>query len=537
MKASLVSVGVACLLGLGPVSVLAQPPAGAPVTVQVSEFKVVGNTLLPEATLQATLAPHKGQRTLEELKAAALAVQELYRAAGYGAVIAYLPEQSGPAGTATIAVLEGKIERIVVSGNKQYTEGNILRSLPALKVGVTPQVQKIDAQIQMANENPSKQVSVSLEPGEKQGEVAVSIAVQELPVNRWNVNVDNTGNESTGRWRTSLGYSNAALWDLDHSISLQFQTSPEHPDRVKVFSGSYRVPVYSLGAAVDVYAAHSNVDGGTSPTAAGPLQFSGKGKILGGRVTHYLLRQGEIDQRLILGADRRIYENDCSIGGLGPGACGTAGESVAVHPLTLEYAAQRGGERPFGLNVALSRNMALGGRYGGAANFQAVRPGATLRYTSVRLGMFGGLGLTTDWSLQGRANAQFSGDALVPGEQFGLGGAVSVRGYEEREILGDTGFSASLELQGPDLAPRFGNPAVKQARFGFFIDGGHAANHLDTPCREGTSSCWLGSWGVGFQLGAGGLTLRLDLAQALRDAARTRRGDARVHFQAVYSFI
>ncbi len=142
----------------------------------------------------------------------------------------------------TVAVLEGHIERIVVSGNKQYTEANIRRSLPLLKEGQTPQVRKIDAQIQLANESAAKQVAVSLEPGQNQGEVNVSINVQEQPANRVTVAVDNTGNPTTGRWRTSVAWSNAALWDLDHSITLQYQTAPENPSRVKVYSANYGMP-------------------------------------------------------------------------------------------------------------------------------------------------------------------------------------------------------------------------------------------------------------------------------------------------------
>ena len=345
-------------------SALAQPALAQspPATVEVHEFTVTGNTLLPASSLQASLAPFKGRRSLTELKQAAQAVQDLYARAGYGGVVAYLPEQAGPAGSATIAVLEGRISQVTVSGNKQFSEANIRRSLPLLAEGQTPQVLRIDAQIQQANENPAKQVAVSLEPGKSQGEVNVSINVQELPASRWTLNADNTGNERTGRWRSTLGYSNAALWDLDHSLNLQFQTAPEKIDAVRVFSAGYRIPLYDWGASLDLFAAYSNVDGGSSSTVAGPLQFSGKGRVLGLRLTEYLARQGEIDQRLIIGLDQRAYLNSCAIAGLPDGACGTAGESVTVQPLTVEFTAQRGGERPAGLNIALLHNLGLGGR-------------------------------------------------------------------------------------------------------------------------------------------------------------------------------
>lgn len=513
-------------------------PAASAVKVQVREFKISGSKLLPDEKLQAVVAPYKGERSLDELKAAAQAVQDAYRNAGYGAVIAYLPEQTGAApGEVTIAVLEGRIERVVVSGNKQYTEANIRRSLPLIKEGETPQVQKIDAQIQLANENPGKQVAVSLEPGANQGEVNVNISVQEQPASRVTVAVDNTGNDNTGRWRTSLSYSNAALWDLDHSVTLQFQTAPENPSRVQVYSANYRIPFYGFGSTLDLFAAHSSVDGGNTATAAGPLQFSGKGNVFGARLTDYLVRLGEVDQRLIFGLDQREYLNNCAITGLPDGACGTAGASVAVHPVSIEYTAQRGGERAMGMNIALSHNLPVGGSHAGEDDYEAVRAGAKRSYTTLRLGAFGSLPLGANgMQLQARFNAQATGDALVPGEQFGLGGATTVRGYEEREVVGDSGFVGSVELYSPDFAARFGE-RVKSARVLAFIDGGHVSNRKGLPCLGNATSCWLGSVGIGFQLSTGPLSLRVDLANARRDAVTTRRNDYFTHFSASYSFI
>ena len=172
--------------------------------VQVDEFVVTGNTLLPAATVAAAVAPFKGERTLDELQQAARAVQALYRDAGYGAVVAYLPPQSGPAGRVTIAVLEGHLALVVVSGNQQFSEANIRRSLPGLVEGRTPQVRRIDTEIQLANENPAKQLALSLEAGQRPGEVEARVLVSEQPAHRWSVLLDNTGNANTGRLRAGL---------------------------------------------------------------------------------------------------------------------------------------------------------------------------------------------------------------------------------------------------------------------------------------------------------------------------------------------
>ena len=518
---------------------LTAQPAQAETAVQrmqVSGFTITGNTLLPQAQLMEALKKFEGERTLDELKQAALVVQEMYREAGYGAVIAYVPEQTAAAGIATIAVLEGRLKHVEVIGNKQFSEANVLRSLPLLAVGLTPQVQRIDTQIQMANENPAKQVAVLLEAGELQGEVNAQITVTEAPAQRWNVSLDNTGNAATGRLRANLGYAHSALWELDHQVSLQFQFAPEKLRSVAVYSASYRVPFYAQGLTLDAFAAYSNVDGGSTGTAAGPLQFSGKGEVFGTRLTKYLTRMGEVDQRVILGLDRRAYINACNIGGLPGGACGSAGESVTVHPLSLEYTAQKAGDRPMGASVSIIRNLALGGTYGSDANFEAVRAGANRNYTSMRFNLFGGLLVAKQWQAQVRVAGQFTRDALVSGEQFGLGGAYSVRGFEEREVLGDSGVSGSVEIYAPELAKSVGevfNSVLALA----FVDAGQVRNRLGTPCLGVSTHCELLSIGAGLRMNVGRFQFRLDLAQALRDGLRTKRNDVGAHFQASYSFI
>jgi len=286
---------------------------------------------------------------------------------------------------------------------------------------------------------------------------------------------------------------------------------------------------------VDMFAAYSDVDGGTATTPAGPLQFSGKGKVFGLRLSRPLARSGGISQRLSLGLDRRVYLNDCSILGLPPGACGSAGASVAVHPLSLDYQWQLDGKRPIGFNLGYSHNLDAGGSHAHRSDYEAVRPGATLHYDLIRIGAYATLPMPASWQLQARANGQWTDDALVPGEQFGIGGANAVRGYEEREIAGDSGVVASVELMTPNLLASK-DDATTALRLIGFADVGNASNRLDTPCRTGQSNCGLASVGIGARLGYRSLQLKLDVAHALKDAVRTAKGDTRVHFQAIYSF-
>jgi hemolysin activation/secretion protein len=69
-----------------------------------------------------------------------------------------------------------------------------------------------------------------------------------------------------------------------------------------------------------------------------------------------------------------------------------------------------------------------------------------------------------------------------------------------------------------------------------FFDAGAVANRNGDPCLPGKSRCQLASVGIGLRLNRQQLQLRLDVAQALKDAASTMRGDARVHFGLSTSF-
>ena len=57
--------------------------------------------------------------------------------------------------------------------------------------------------------------------------------------------------------------------------------------------------------------------------------------------------------------------------------------------------------------------------------------------------------LATNWVTTLRADGQWASEPLISNEQFGVGGVNSVRGYQEGQIFGDTGWHVTLEQQTP----------------------------------------------------------------------------------------
>jgi hemolysin activation/secretion protein len=104
---------------------------------------------------------------------------------------------------------------------------------------------------------------------------------------------------------------------------------------------------------------------------------------------------------------------------------------------------------------------------------------------------------TTDWQLRGLINGQYTNDQLVPGEQFGLGGVRSVRGFDERATSGDEGYAATVELYTPDLS-KFANIRAFQTRLLAFYDWGEVADNDPLPGE--VHSTKIASFGPGLRI-------------------------------------
>lgn len=518
---------------------LAQPSAPAPATagadatVVVETFRISGNTLLDANRIHAALAPYKGRRTLEELRRAADAVQRLYAEAGYGGVVAFVPPQQGnEPGVVMIRVVEGKVSNVRVLSARFHTDENVRNSLPALQAGQTPRMRTLDTQIELANENPSKRVQVLLRPGNQPGEVAADLTVIDRSPHAFSVSLDDTGNDRTGKWRAGVGWQHGNVWGIDDVLSLQYQTSVTKPGQVAVASAFYRHPVPGWLMVWDGYIAYSDVDGGTRNTQAGALSINGRGHLAGIRATFLLPRWGEVDHRVSLSLDRREYLNRCDIDGLD--ACGAAGRDVAVTPLSVDYSLRGNTPVSWTLTLTALGNLKSGGSRASAEDFAQQRTGAKQNFGSFRVSS-SVQGELSDWQLRARLSLQWTQQALVSGEQFGLGGAVSVRGYEEREVVGDKGIAASFEVGTPEFLTRASADQPSLRAF-WFADGGFVSNNFDTECAAGQTRCPLLSTGLGLAYERQRLQVRLAGAVALKDSLFTKKNDKRAHFSANLSF-
>jgi hemolysin activation/secretion protein len=171
-------------------------------------------------------------------------------------------------------------------------------------------------------------------------------------------------------------------------------------------------------------------------------------------------------------------------------------------------------------------------RHNAAYNQAGARPGAAADFRLWRWNLAANLALPGDWRLSAVANGQETNDLLISGEQFGIGGMDSVRGYTEREVLNDRGWRGSIELAGPS----FGIPATDwRGHLVAFHDLG--AVYRNEPLAGEQRKAHIASVGLGARIQVGRtMSLRADIAHALRSANTTDDGDLRAHLQLMVLF-
>ncbi len=503
----------------------------------IKRFVLEGNSILTERQAEDVLAPYTGaQRDFGHIQKAIETLEKAYRKQGYGMVTVILPEQELTQGDVRLRVIEPQVKRIKIQGNSYRTEDNITAVLPSLKIGASPQVDLISKNLRIINENPAKKLTLEFKAQSRPEELEAVLQVKDEKAWKIALTGDNTGNEQSGYYRMGLMLQHANLWNRDHVAVLQYTTSPDHADKVSIVSGSYRIPLYSLGDTIDLFGAYSDVDNGNSQISGTNLAISGKGIVSGLRYNWNLPRVGEYEHKLSLGMDYRLYDNTVTVSDTG----NDISPDVVAHPFSITYGANWSNELlSADGSLGLLHNQPWGGQ-GQQADFQQVRSGAAADYWIFRYGINSTIRAGGDWLVRLSANGQSTPDRLISGEQFGLGGASSVRGYVEREESYDAGFSGSVELYSPDLTALLKVPHVQLRLLGFF-DGGYGYNLRPQVESSEQRDHGLTSVGTGARLGVGNyFSFSMDwgyaLARSVSTTDPTRRGDSRIHFKASVSY-
>jgi hemolysin activation/secretion protein len=203
-------------------------------------------------------------------------------------------------------------------------------------------------------------------------------------------------------------------------------------------------------------------------------------------------------------------------------------------PLTYAWTAQRP-DKTGGFAFNYSQSVFLGVLASPRSDFQvaAGAPTAGGNYTTLNAGLVREQNLLDGWSALLNVNGQWASAPLISDEQFALGGTSGVRGYEQGEIYGDTGWRALFDLRAPPVNvgsfPTSDSDVPAELRCSVLMDYGHASL-IDRPTAQDLTFPEWGT-GLGFFLTVGEhFDARLTLAWALESTPTTSAGNAQAYF-------
>lgn len=507
-------------------------PSGDGLLFEIKRYFVEGNTLLDPLRIDRELAAFAGRnRDFGTVQQALEALEKLYADAGYSTVHVILPEQELDTGEILFDVKEGRLTGVVVQGNKHFSEENIRRSVTTLAQGRTPNINEMSDNLRLINEHPAKQATVVMRAGEKDGDVDAVVRVTDQPAARYALSLDNTGNAETGTDRIAFAAQYSNLFDRDHILSFQYVTAPDkHARQVAIFGLGYRIPFYDLNASFDAFYGSSNVDSGQVTTSVGNFLIAGSGEVFSFRYNQNLPKRGEWEHKLSLGMDVRYYQASVR----STGSTTNLVPDITVNPVSLTYQGlRRRSDSELSGYFSIVHNLP-GGSDGNDAAFQkaGARPGANALYALYRYGFNWVTAMASDWQVRVNFSGQHTRQMLVSGEQFGIGGADSVRGYRERAISNDKGHRGTIELYTPD----WGNKVYDDLRvraLAFYDFGRVERVH---PLPKEIPAQGAGSVGVGLRGSLGkNLNFRLDAAEVVHNGGNNPRG-MRMHGMLTYVF-
>jgi len=480
-----------------------------PARVEVTAFRFTGNTLLGDEALADLVTRFVGKScTISDLKQAAALITAAYHNKGYLFSRAYLPQQQLADGQVTIAVLEGRVERIDITGNERYSTPFLSSFLTTGKELATLTHRDIERTMLLLNSlYEDLEVKGSFIPGTEPGTTVLKVTVEEKPQLAARLTVNNYGSDFVSRHRFGSELTCYNAFGDGSRLSVTGILG-ERPDRMSVLSGMASMLLDGSGTMLTISALKGSFEVGREFADLGITNTETSFDLL---VSRPLLRQrsGGLTAAFALRCSDADYKFLDVV---------TSMDRIRKASVSLNGDLVHNGGKSVG-SLALSKG--LGGFLGGTGNNDpmASRTGAdndffVLQASAARLQPIG-----NGFSLLMRCAGQWSPDRLLAGEEWLLGGVNSIHGYTSGEVSGTKGWNAGIALRNSPLE----DPGVLQ--FSVFLEHGYAWRRDESGNGDGTSLTGAG-FGVAssFDLGVPA-EIRVDLGWPL-DPGDNALGDS-----------
>lgn len=360
-------------------------------------------------------------------------------------VAVVLPEQDCTNGVIVLKVTESKVGDVSVTGNYWFTKEHYLRYVK-LHHNDTLDSNKMVASLNKINSNPWTKAEVVYKPGQNPGETDIELVVKDRKPMQFYAGSDNTGFAETEYSRLYVGFNWGNILDMDQTLAFCYTSSPDFKG-YQSYVVDYQAPLPNddkIRAMVGY--AHVQAE---APDIAASVR-DGNSWEVSGRYGFHLPQSLQMKQDAQLGFDYKSTNNDLIVG-----ETSISSHTANIFQIVGHYEGEyhTNPHHVSGQAKVCTQPWSFGSSMS-KARYSFLRPNSTPYYIFARgdVKYLWDTGKPNDYTASIRMMGQLSSSALIPIEQFGLGGINSVRGYVSREVNVDEALVFNIDLMTPKVS-------------------------------------------------------------------------------------
>jgi hemolysin activation/secretion protein len=410
---------------------------------RVDQIEVVGSTVFSPEQFAAITAPFVGREvSFAEILQAKDAITKLYTDNGYVTTGALITPQTVEAGVIKIQVVEGSLSEIKVVGNRRL-RSQYIRDRIRIGANKPLNVPRLMEKLQLLRLDPRIQnLSAELQRGVNPGTNILQVEIQEADTFSLTTTLDNRRSPSVGSFRRSVDLQEANLLGLGDTLNVGYTNT----DGSNTISLNYTLPINAHNGTVSFGFNQGWNRVIEEPFTVLDIQSNTKSYQFGYRQP--LIQKPTQELAVGLSFSRQESQTELGIDNIGgfplsPGADADGKTNISALRLTQEYT-QRSNKQVFAARSQFSLGVDW---FDASVNEDA----PDSRFFAWRGQAQWVRQFAPDTLLLARSDLQLAANSLVPLEQFGLGGQVSVRGYRQDTLLTDNGLLLSAEFRLPIL--------------------------------------------------------------------------------------
>ncbi|BAY54460.1 MULTISPECIES: ShlB/FhaC/HecB family hemolysin secretion/activation protein [Leptolyngbya] len=413
----------------------------ATATFRVDRFDITGSTIFKPEDFQSATAPYVGRDlTFTDLLQARAAITKLYTDRGYTTTGALIEPQTMEDGVVKVQVVEGTLEDVKVNGNHRLN-ADYIRKRIQLGAGAPLNVARLLENLQQLRLDPRiSNVSADLQSGVRPGTNLLQVDVQEADSFSVSTSFDNGRSPSVGSFRRKLELREGNLLGFGDALTFGYSNTRGS----NTIDLNYTVPVNARNGAL--WFSYGSGRNNVIEEPFSVLDIQSKSRYYEFGFRQPLLQRPTKDLAIGLVFSRQESQTELGLDGIGgfplsPGADSEGRTKVSALRFFQEYT-QRSTQHVF----ALRSQFSLGLNW---LNATVNENAPDSRFFSWR-----GQGqwlrqVAPETLFLVRGDVQLSGDSMLPLEQFGLGGQMTVRGFRQDALLTDSGALLSAEFRFP----------------------------------------------------------------------------------------